>query len=180
MSNVDSNNLVHFPRVMIAAERSGSGKTTFTCGLLQVLKNRGKRPVSFKCGPDYIDPMFHEKVLGVPSTNLDPYFLDKEGIKQLISDRAAYGDCGVIEGVMGIYDGIFVDSDKFSSYEVSRYSDTNIILVVNSRGATRTLISVIKGILADDESIRIKGIVLNQISEGMYQRHFFFSIAPGC
>ena len=69
----------HFPRVMIAAERSGCGKTTFTCGLLQLLKNRGRNPVSFKCGPDYIDPMFHEKVLGVPSTNLDPYFLDETG-----------------------------------------------------------------------------------------------------
>ena len=163
-------NRIHFPRVMIAAERSGCGKTTFTCGLLQLLKNRGKKPVSFKCGPDYIDPMFHEKVLGVPSTNLDPYFLDENGIKSLICNRAADGDCGVIEGVMGIYDGINVDSDKFSSYEVSVNSDTSILLMINARGAGRTLISVIKGILADDKSKMIKGIILNQVSEAYYQR----------
>ena len=155
---------------MIAAERSGCGKTTFTCGLLQLLKNRGLKPISFKCGPDYIDPMFHEKVLGVPSTNLDPYFLDETGIKNLICDRAVDGDCGVIEGVMGIYDGICADSDKYSSYEVSVNSDTNIILLVNARGAGRTLISVIKGILADDKHNRIRGIILNMISEGYYHR----------
>lgn len=169
------NKLIHFPRVMIAAERSGCGKTTFTCGLLQLLKNRGMKPVSFKCGPDYIDPMFHEKVLGVPSTNLDPYFLDSDildenCLKSLLKDRTADGNCGVIEGVMGIYDGIYVDSDKFSSYEVSIKTDTNIILMVNGRGAVRTLISVIKGILADDRDNKIKGIILNQLSEGMYQR----------
>ena len=170
MNDKADNNRIHFPRVMIAAERSGCGKTTFTCGLLQLLKNRGKRPVSFKCGPDYIDPMFHEKVLGVPSTNLDPYFLDENGIKSLICDRTSDGDCGVIEGVMGIYDGINVDSDSYSSYQVSVDSDTNIILMVNARGAGRTLISVIKGILADDRCRKIKGIILNQISEGYYQR----------
>ena len=170
MNSKTGDNRKHFPRLMIAAERSGCGKTTFTCGLLQLLKNKGKKPVSFKCGPDYIDPMFHEKVLGVPSTNLDPYFLDENGIKRLIYDRAADGDCGVIEGVMGIYDGINVDSDKFSSYEVAVNSKTSIILIVNARGAGRTLISVIKGILADDRSNEIKGIILNQISEGYYQR----------
>ncbi len=170
MNSMTGNIIKYFPRVMIAAERSGCGKTTFTCGLLQLLKKRGKKPVSFKCGPDYIDPMFHEKVLGVPSTNLDPYFLDEAGIKNLIYNRADDGDCGVIEGVMGIYDGINADSVKYSSYEVSVNSGTNIILMINARGAGRTLISVIKGILADDENKKIKGIILNQISEGYYQR----------
>ena len=170
MNSKPGNNKKHFPRVMIAAERSGCGKTTFTCGLLQLLKKHGKMPVSFKCGPDYIDPMFHEKVLGVPSTNLDSYFLDEAGIKNLIYDRADDGDCGVIEGVMGIYDGINADSVQYSSYEVSVNSGTAIILMVNARGAGRTLISVIKGILADDENRKIKGIILNQISEGYYQR----------
>ena len=170
MINRDTIKKSDIPRIMIAAERSGCGKTTFTCGLLQVLKNRGRNPISFKCGPDYIDPMFHEKVLGVPSTNLDPFFLDDKGIKKLILDRSTDGDCAVIEGVMGIYDGISPDSDRYSSYELSRYSDTSIILMVNARGAGRTLISVIKGLLSDDKQHMIKGVVLNQISEGYYQR----------
>ena len=65
---------VKIPRFMLAAPNSGSGKTLITCGLLQALKNRGLQPASFKCGPDYIDPLFHTKVLGVPSRNLDTYF----------------------------------------------------------------------------------------------------------
>ena len=124
MINRDTIKKSDIPRIMIAAERSGCGKTTFTCGLLQVLKNRGRNPISFKCGPDYIDPMFHEKVLGVSSANLDPFFLDDKGIKKLILDRSTDGDCAVIEGVMGIYDGISPASDSYSSYALSRYSDT--------------------------------------------------------
>ena len=66
------------PRLLIAAASSGSGKTTITCGLLECLKRRGLQPVSFKCGPDYIDPMFHQTVLGIPSRNLDLFFTGEE------------------------------------------------------------------------------------------------------
>ena len=93
------------PRIMIAAGSSGSGKTTITCGLLKALKNRGLKTVSFKCGPDYIDPMFHKTILDTPSKNLDTFFTDTATVCQLMSETAYGSDISVIEGVMGYYDG---------------------------------------------------------------------------
>ena len=96
---------------MIAAPSSSSGKTTLTCALLALLKNRGRSPVAFKCGPDFIDPMFHERVLGVPSTNLDSYFVGEDEVREIFSeeilrqaqnDNESRADCAVIEGVMGL------------------------------------------------------------------------------
>ncbi len=154
-------------RVMIAAPKSGSGKTLITCALLEALKNKGLAPVSFKCGPDYIDPMFHKKVLGVDSRNLDTYFAGCEGVKSIISgcgDRYA-----VIEGVMGIYDGISADGIKGSCYEIAETSKTPVILAVDASKAGRTVISMIKGILLDDSAHLIKGIILNRISGAFYE-----------
>ena len=93
-------------RFMIAAPKSGSGKTMITCALLQLLKDSGKNVLSYKCGLDYIDPMFHKKVLGVPSKNLDTFFTDEKTTVQLFLDERADGDFAVLEGVMGLYDGL--------------------------------------------------------------------------
>lgn len=94
------------PRFMLAAPSSGSGKTMITCGILQILKNRGYRVSSFKCGPDYIDPMFHTKVLGTISRNLDTFFTGEEMTRCLFAKTARQTDLSVIEGVMGYYDGL--------------------------------------------------------------------------
>ena len=94
------------PRILIAAAKSGSGKTTLTCALLEALKSRGLSVRAFKCGPDYIDPMFHQKVIGVPSRNLDTFFSDKNGVRELFAAGEATCDISVVEGVMGLYDGL--------------------------------------------------------------------------
>ena len=91
------------PRVMISAQSSGSGKTTVTCGILQALSNRGLKLSSFKCGPDYIDPMFHSKVIGAKSRNLDPFFVDGDLIRYLFARNAKDSDISIIEGAMGFY-----------------------------------------------------------------------------
>ncbi|MCR4738801.1 MAG: cobyrinate a,c-diamide synthase [Lachnospiraceae bacterium] len=154
-------------RIMIAAPRSGSGKTTVTCALLETLKRRGLDPVSFKCGPDYIDPLFHNKVLGIESRNLDTFFAGREGIKKILS---GYEDrYTVIEGVMGIYDGMAASVTEGSCYEISAITKTPVILVADASGVGRTLISLLKGILIDDTCNLIKGIILNRISEGFYE-----------
>ncbi len=88
-------------RVVLAATGSGSGKTMITCSLLRALSKRGKKVQAFKCGPDYIDPMFHEKVLGVPSRNLDLYFTGEEETRALFA-LDNHADISVIEGVMGL------------------------------------------------------------------------------
>ena len=91
--------------ILLAAPGSGSGKTTITCALLAALKKRNIPVRSFKSGPDYIDPMFHSRVIGIPSRNLDTFFSEASQIQELY----AYGEEGmfsVIEGAMGIYDGL--------------------------------------------------------------------------
>ncbi len=161
-------NSISAKRVMIAAPKSGSGKTTITCALLEVLKREGLEPVSFKCGPDYIDPMFHKKVLGVESRNLDTFFAGKEGIRDSLSK------CGdgytVIEAVMGLYDGLSPESGEGSGYDIATALKSPVILVFDAHGAGRTMISLIKGMLFDDTEHLIKGIILNRISEGFYER----------
>ena len=155
-------------RIMIAAAGSGSGKTVITCGLLKILKDRGYDPLSFKCGPDYIDPMFHRTVLGIDSRNLDTYLAGEEGVVKTLESAA--GRYAVIEGVMGIYDGMSPDSLSGSCYEIASITDTPVILVVNASGTGRTVISLIKGILSDDTSKLIKGLILNRISDTFYEK----------
>ncbi|MCR5402955.1 MAG: cobyrinate a,c-diamide synthase [Butyrivibrio sp.] len=158
---------INAKRIMIAAASSGSGKTTITCALLEALKKRGLSPVSFKCGPDFIDPLFHKKVLGIDSRNLDTFFAGINGIQAIMSE------CGdnyaVIEGVMGLYDGKRADTLEGSGYEAAVSLSASIILVVDASGAGRTVISVIKGMLLDDTHHLIRGILLNRISEGFYE-----------
>ena len=109
-------------RVMIAAGSSCSGKTMITCGLLRTLKKRGLDLNAYKCGPDYIDPMFHSTVLDIESENLDTYLSSDKDIRRIIADSR--NDNAVIEGVMGIYDGMSVDSFKASCYDVASVTDT--------------------------------------------------------
>ena len=94
------------PRLLFAAPASGCGKTTLVCGLLRLLKNRGRAVRAFKCGPDFIDPLFHETVVGVPSGTLDLFFSDRDQLKRLFCRHAAGAEISLIEGVMGYYDGL--------------------------------------------------------------------------
>ena len=94
------------PRLLLCAPASGGGKTTVTCALLQALVNRGAGPVAFKCGPDYIDPMFHSHITGRPAYHADPFFLSRFAMRELVSRVSADADCTIFEGAMGYYDGI--------------------------------------------------------------------------
>lgn len=175
--------IFNIPRLMIAATASGSGKTTLTCALLRLLQNRGKSPVSFKCGPDFIDPMFHEQVLGVPSTNLDSFFVDEEEVREIFAEKIFSqsqnekkpADFAVIEGVMGLFDGLAGKSLKASSYDIARITNTPILLCVDASGMSRSIVPLIKGFLDYDrfqhkngENL-IKGIFLNKVSKGSFQ-----------
>ena len=94
------------PRLLVAAPASGSGKTTVTCALLRAFQRRGLDPCAFKCGPDYIDPMFHREVLGLPSRNLDLFFSGEDQARALLSSAGRGRGVAVLEGVMGCYDGV--------------------------------------------------------------------------
>ena len=153
---------------MIAAPKSGSGKTMITCALLQLLKDSGKNVSSYKCGPDYIDPMFHQKVLGVPSKNLDTFFTDEKTTVQLFLDKRADGDFAVLEGVMGLYDGLGGIYEQGSSYHLAKVTQTPIILVVDAKGMGKSVLALIAGFLQYDEKHLIKGVLLNRMSKGYY------------
>ena len=171
------------PRIMIAAPSSSSGKTTLTCALLALLKNRGNSPVAFKCGPDFIDPMFHERVLGVPSTNLDSYFVGEDEVREIFSDEilrqaqndnGRHADCAVIEGVMGLFDGLAGKSIQASSYDIARITKTPILLVLDASGASRSIVPLVQGFLdydkknSHDGKNLIRGIFLNKCSKAQF------------
>ena len=160
------------PRIMLAAPKSGSGKTLITCALLGALSARGLKVQAFKCGPDYIDPMFHQKVIGIPSRNLDMFFTDEEETKALFLEENQ-SDVSVIEGVMGLYDGLAGTNWEASSHHLATTLKTPVILVINARGMGRSLLAEINGFLSMDPQGWIKGVILNQVSEGFYQ-----SMAP--
>ena len=103
------------PRILLAGTNSGCGKTTAVCALLQALVNRGVKTGAMKCGPDYIDPMFHSRIIGAESGNLDAFFYSENTMNYLLSKHAGGKDVTVLEGVMGYYDGIGLDSPTTST-----------------------------------------------------------------
>ncbi|HIZ21837.1 MAG TPA: cobyrinate a,c-diamide synthase [Candidatus Blautia faecigallinarum] len=161
---------MRLPRIMLSAGSSGSGKTLLTCGLLKALSDLGVKTASFKCGPDYIDPMFHSRVLGIPSRNLDTFFTGEKRTRYLLGKGAQNCDLAVMEGVMGYYDGLGGTTTKASAYDLARVTDTPVILIVNSKGMSVSLAAYIKGFLEYKEDSRIKGVILNQLSPMLYPR----------
>ncbi len=161
---------VNTPRVMFAAMRSGSGKTTVTCGVLAALKKENIRIQAYKCGPDYIDPMFHRTVLGIETGNLDTFFADTDAIGRILARDTKDAELVVMEGVMGYYDGVGGTTTMASSYELSKVTKTPVILVVDAKGASVTLAATIRGIMEYKKESRIAGVILNRVSSMFYSR----------
>lgn len=155
------------PRVMLAGVSSGCGKTTVTCAVLQALVNRGYRVGAFKCGPDYIDPMFHSRIIGAKSANLDLYFFQENTLRYLLCKNSADQDISVMEGVMGYYDGIGL-TPRASSCEVAQVTDSPVALVVNAKGASLSVLAAIQGFLSFSPDNHIRGVILNQCSAMTY------------
>lgn len=173
------------PRILLAGTNSGCGKTTVCCALLQALVNRGLRTGAFKCGPDYIDPMFHSRIIGAKSGNLDLYFFPENTLKYLLAQNARECDISVVEGVMGFYDGIGISSARGSSYEIAKAAGSPVVLVVNARGAALSILPVIQGFLSFLPDNQIAGIILNRCSKMSYpplaksiEEHFSGKVLP--
>lgn len=157
------------PRFMLAACASGSGKTMITCGILRALKRRGFEVSSFKCGPDYIDPMFHSRMLHTSSRNLDTFFTGREMTRYLFARGAEKTDISVMEGVMGYYDGMGLTSTAASSSDLAEVTETPVLLIVNVRGMSLSAAALIKGFLTYKTPSRIRGVILNQASGMVYK-----------
>ena len=157
------------PRILITAMRSGAGKTMLTCGILKAMKMQEINPASFKCGPDYIDPMFHHAVLGVPSHNLDLFFSTPQTVRRLYTSGAAGHGSAVCEGAMGYYDGLGGVSAAASAWHTADVLDLPVLLVVQPGGASVTLAAEIQGLVHFRKNSHISGILLNSCSEKLYK-----------
>jgi cobyrinic acid a,c-diamide synthase len=155
----------HFnlPRIVIAATASGVGKTTVTVGLIAALRSRGLRVSAFKCGPDYLDPTYHARVLGRPSQNLDSWMMGHNAIFTTLAHAARDTDIAVIEGMMGLFDGTTPTSDEGSTAEIAKWLDAPVILVLDASGIARTVCAVAAGFARFDAAIRMTGLICNRL-----------------
>jgi len=161
--------MVSLPRVVIAATRSGDGKTTVATGIMAALRASGLRVSPHKAGPDYIDPGYHAAACGVPGRNLDPWLAGEDLIAPLLRHGAAGADVAVIEGVMGLFDGASGRGDFASTAHVARLTGSPVILVVGAAGTSRSIAATVHGFATWDPAVRLAGVVLNQVSSDRHE-----------
>jgi cobyrinic acid a,c-diamide synthase len=162
--------MVSQPRLVIAATRSGDGKTTVATGLMAALRAAGLRVSAHKVGPDYIDPSYHSAATGRPGRNLDPWLTSEELIAPLFLHGAEGTDISVVEGVMGLFDGAAGRGDFASTAHVARLLDAPVILVVPAGGAGRSIAATVHGFASYEPGVRVAGVVLNQVSSARHEQ----------
>lgn len=156
--------------IMIAAPVSGSGKTTITIGLMECFKRRGLKVAPFKVGPDFIDPGYHQLVTGRPSLNLDAWICSPQTVMEIYAAQAFDADIAVIEGVMGLFDGLSGRSDEGSSAQIARLTGATVILVIDAKGYARSVAASVKGFLEFDPEVKIGGIIFNNVASDSHAR----------
>ena len=156
-------------QILIGAATSGSGKTTFTMGLLRALSRRGLKVQPFKCGPDYIDTQFHTIASGLESVNLDTWMASADHVREVYERYSAGADAAVIEGVMGLFDGY--DRMRGSSAEIAALLDVPVLLVMNARTSAYTVAALLHGMKTFRPDVRFAGVVFNQVAS---QSHYSF------
>ncbi|MBI5124202.1 MAG: cobyrinate a,c-diamide synthase [Candidatus Omnitrophica bacterium] len=154
---------MNYPRIMIAGVTSGAGKTTIAMGLTAALRRRQFKIQPFKTGPDYIDTSYHTVASGLACRNLDTWMLSKDAILELFERQASRADLSIIEGVMGLYDGL-KDTEHGSSAHLAKILKTPVILVVDGRSISRSAAAIVLGYKNFDSDVNIKGVILNNIA----------------
>ena len=162
------------PQLLIGALHSGSGKTTFTMGILRALQRQGLQVQPFKCGPDYIDTRFHALAAGRESVNLDTWLASERHVRDLYARYGADAQVCVVEGVMGLFDGY--DRMAGSSAAIARLLDIPVVLVVGARSMAYTVAAQLHGMKTFLPGLRLAGVVFNQVSS---ENHFRF-LAQAC
>jgi cobyrinic acid a,c-diamide synthase len=170
--------MVTLPRLVIAATRSGDGKTTVATGIMAALRARGLRVSPHKVGPDYIDPSYHAAACGVPGRNLDPWLVGEDLIAPLLRHGAQGADIAVIEGVMGLFDGAAGRGDYASTAHVARLAGAPVVLVVGAAGTSRSIAAIVHGFAGWDPRVRLAGVVLNQVSSPRHETLLREALAP--
>jgi len=167
-------------QIIIAAPHSGSGKTTLTLGIMAALSRRGLRVAPFKVGPDFIDPGYHRLVTGTASVNLDGWICGHEFIRATFAHHAAGADIAVIEGVMGLFDGIDGVSDAGSTAEVAKLLGAPVILVVDARSQARSAAALMHGFATFDAEVNVAGVIFNNVASANHERVLREALAASC
>jgi cobyrinic acid a,c-diamide synthase len=168
------------PTLVIAGVASGVGKTTFTLGLLKVLRRRGLIVQPFKVGPDFIDPGFHELVAGRPSHNLDGWICSREFVRDTVGRQAADADLALVEGVMGCFDGRGATSDEGSTAEVAKWLGAPVVLVVDAGAMARSAGAIVLGFERYDPDLDLAGVVFNGVAGETHWRWLQEAVATHC
>ena len=170
--------MVNLPRVVIAATRSGDGKTTVATGIMAALRARGLRVSPHKVGPDYIDPGYHAAACGTPGRNLDPWLTGEDLVAPLLRHGARGADVAVIEGVMGLFDGAAGRGDYASTAHVARLTGSPVVLVVGAAGTSRSVAATVHGFARWDPRVQLAAVVLNQVSSARHEALLREALAP--
>ena len=172
-TNPQSTKNISIPRVLLSADRSSSGKTTITIGILAALIKRGYNVQPFKVGLDYIDPSYHSEITGRRARNIDGYLMDKNAVLDVYT-HACEGDGGadiaIIEGVRGLYEGFESFTDLGSTAQVAKQLDCPVILIINARSITRSAAALVNGYKNFDPDVNITGVILNNVGGGRHAK----------
>lgn len=159
---------MEMPRVIIAGTHSGCGKTTVATGLMAALAARGYKVQPFKVGPDFIDPTHHTAICGRRSRNLDPFMMGERGTLETFEKASAGADIAIVEGVMGLYDG--VDGTEIASTaQVAKLLSAPVLLVVNVKGMSRSAGAILKGFKSFDTGVNIGGVIFNMVGSARHR-----------
>ncbi|WP_319508472.1 cobyrinate a,c-diamide synthase [uncultured Methanolobus sp.] len=161
--------------VLLAGTNSGVGKTTVSMGIMAALKRREMEVQPFKVGPDYIDPTYHTAICGKPSRNLDTFMMQVDGVKDTFSRYSENADINVVEGVMGLFDGMS-STEIASSAHVAKTLDIPVILIVNVHGMSRSAAAIVKGFSEFDKDVKIAGVILNKVGSPRHAQMIIDSI----
>src|SRR5258707_9311024 len=154
------------PRIVVAATGSGAGKTTATVALIGAMRARGLKVAAFKCGPDYLDPTYHQRAAGVRSHNLDGWMMHRDGVIATFTNASRGADIAVIEGMMGLFDSATPTSDEGSTAEIAKWLDAPVLLVNDASGMARTIGAFATGFARFDPALRLVGLVCNRVGSG--------------
>lgn len=172
-------NCLDIPRLVIGAPQGRSGKTTATLGILRALTRKGYQVQPYKKGPDYIDPSWHSAAAGRIARNLDPFLMTKEEICRSIALHSAGSQFSIIEGAMGLYDGLDLEGSS-STAELAKTSSSPVLLVLDSTRITRTTAAIVMGCQHLDPEINITGVILNKVARSRHERIARESIEKYC
>lgn len=158
------------PKIVVAGATSGVGKTAITTAIMYALTKNGFHVQPFKIGPDFIDPSYHNLVTGRPSRNLDVWMMGKNGVLKCFNNSSQGADVAIIEGVMGLFDGLSGKDDYASTAQIAKMLDAPVILVIDAGKAARSIAAIALGFLHFDKKLKIAGFILNNVAGDKHAR----------